>query len=197
MQYVSMREDTSLDRMQATVDAWRNEHSMQPLPVKLDKDTVCYSTLEAIDWLGAHANDMCCPAVKYYDETMRPAGPEARELEVERQLESLRVKLEARNRPWWKEHQTGTDGMVECAHCRSMLNVAYCGVRKGWRNHCPVCHADLHPRAVQDQFDRWKQEYLQLREERDRLRDKRRHPLNWLILTSPQGRPSHIKITCR
>lgn len=196
MQYVSMVGDATMGHVQETVDEWRAAHGLPLLPVRMVSDTVYYSTREAIDVLYSYLDDTYCPMVEYHDETMRPCEPGVRELELDRRLESLRGRLAARNRPWWKEHQEQTAGMVECPECQSMLNVEYCGVRKGWHNHCPVCHADVRPRAVRDQFDRWNAEYLQLREERDRLRDRRKHPLCQLILLSTQDGVASNRIIC-
>lgn len=44
-----------------------------------------------------------------------------------------------------------------------------------------VVDGRINPQTVLDQFDAWKHAYLQLRDERDRLRHERHHPVSRLI----------------
>lgn len=76
----------------------------------------------------------------------------------------------------------GTDGLMEAAHQAA----AYLGAPNEAEAVLPVLHARLSmvastPQTVLDQFDAWKHAYLQLRDERDRLRHERRHPVSRLI----------------
>lgn len=183
MKLITATGDTTQQALQACADQWCKANHTPIRPIVMHEAPVLDSTLDAIDWLADHDDSTGFHAVRYRDEYSAPLDPSERELALDQKLEKLRDRLNQRNEPYWKHHADDTtDGMVTCPHCRSTLNTAYCGARNSWRNHCPVCHTDMRPQPVLDQFDTWKHEYLQLRDERDQLRHERHHPTSWLAL---------------
>lgn len=188
MKLITATGDTTQQALQTCADQWCKANHTPIRPVIMHETPVLDSTLDAIDWLATHDDPTGFHAVRYRDEHSAPLDPGERELALDRELEELRGRLEQRNEPYWKHHADDTaNGMVTCPHCRSTLNTVYCGTRKSWRNQCPVCHTDLRPQPVLDQFDTWNHEYLRLRDERDQLRYERRHPVSWLVLLDATG----------
>lgn len=188
MKLITATSDATQQALQTYVNQWCTANHTPTQPVILHETPVLDSTRDAIDWLADHDDPTGFHAVRYRDEHSAPLGPSDRELAVNRELEELRGRLEQRNEPYWAHHaDDATDGMVTCPHCHSTLNTAYCGTRKSWRNQCPVCHTDLRPQPVLDQYNQWNQEYLRLRDERDQLRYERRHPVSWLVLLDATG----------
>lgn len=188
MKLIAATGDTTQQALQTCADQWCKANHMPLRPVIMHETPVLDSTLDAIDWLATHDDSTGFHAVRYRDEHSAPLDPDERELVLDRELEELRGRLEQRNEPYWAHHADDTtNGMVTCPQCHSTLNTAHCGTRKSWRNHCPVCHTDLRPQPVLDQFNTWKHEYLQLRDERDQLRHEHRHPVSWLVLLDATG----------
>lgn len=188
MKLITAIGDTTQQALQTYADQWCADNQAAARPIIMHETPVLESTLDAIDWLTDHDDPTGFHAVRYRDEHSAPLKPSDRELALGRELEELRDRLNQRDEPYWKHHADDTtNGMITCPECQSMLNTAYCGTRKSWRNHCPVCHTDLRPQPVLDQFNTWNREYLQLRGERDQLRHERRHPVSWLVLLDATG----------
>lgn len=173
-------------RLQSLADGWARGHARPVLPVVM-LDGVSPTVRDAIDWLTAHGTDGTRPAIRCHDDTMPAARPSVREMRLDGRLSRLRDRLAARNDAWWAEHGGETsDGLVPCPGCGSRIALSRCGVPHGWRNHCrnhcPVCRADMRPRRVRERLAAWDAEYARIREERDMLRQRRRHPVCTLVL---------------
>ncbi|RSX49749.1 hypothetical protein [Bifidobacterium castoris] len=177
--------DVTAERLQGLVDGWACAHGRPVLPVIM-LDGVSPTVRDAVDRLTAHRSGGARPATLCHDDMMPAARPGVRETRLGARLERLRDRLAARNDAWWAEHRDeAPDGLVPCPGCGSRVAAARCGAAHGWRNHCPVCGADMRPRPVRERFDAWKREYVQVREERDTLRRLRRRPVFTLVLLDP------------